>query len=461
MKTRFLPRFLFAGALFAVVTSLQAQIVEFRAVINGSQETPANPSTAVGSAVLLYNVATNTFDLTLTINSFANTITASHIHEGPIGVAGGIVTNFGSESVYTRSGNTITGTFRGVTHGGTKLTLLQNGAYLNFHTAAFPGGEVRGQLIAQPKRLIANMTVAQEQAAFPATPITSNAGGGAVMVYDPGTNRINLRISLYNWTNTMTASHYHEAAVGVSGPVVTNLGAGTVANYTISGTNVTGTFLNLAYTGDPIKLLTGGAYLNFHSNIYGTGETRGQVVASDEVLSSRMGVLSTRGFVGTGNQVLIAGLNIPGPEPMRVLITAKGPSLTAFGVTGALTDPRLTLHDGAGRQIAENDNYATGTSSAEIISLGSAPTSAAEAAIVAILPPGNYTAVVSGVAGATGIALVEAIDMRSSFTLGSGLAFAAPVKINSSDLNRPSPLKSARPAPEFCVAPLATVATSR
>lgn len=459
MKTRFPLRFLFAGALLAVATSLQAQIVEFRATINGAQETPANASAAAGSAVLLYNVTTNTFDLTLTINNFANTITASHIHEGAVGVAGSVVTNFGSESVYTRSGNTITATFRGVVHGGTKLTLLQNGAYLNFHTAAFPGGEVRGQLIAQPKRLIANMTVAQEQAAFPATTITSNAGGGAVMVYDPGTNRINLRISLYNWTNTLTASHYHEAAPGVSGPVVTNLGAAAV--YTISGTNVTGTFLNLAYTGDPIKLLTGGAYLNFHSNVYGSGETRGQVVASDEALSSRMGVLSTRGFVGTGNQVLIAGLNIPGPEPMRVLLTAKGPTLTALGVTGALADPRLQVFDSAGRQIAENDNFGANPSVADITGLGGPPLNAAESALVIILPPGNYTAVVSGVGTATGIALVEAIDLRSSFTLGTGLAFAAPVKINSSDLARPSPLRSQAATPEFCVVPIAAVAMKR
>lgn len=411
--------------------------------------------------MLLYNVATNTFDLTLTINNFANTITASHIHEGPVGVAGSVVTNFGSESVYTRSGNTITATFRGVTHGGTKLTLLQNGAYLNFHTSAFPGGEVRGQLIAQPKRLVASMNVAQEQAAFPAITITGNATGGAVMTYDPGTNKINLRLSLYNFTNTLTNSHFHVGAPGVSGPVTTGLGAGTVAAYSSVGGTISGTFLNLTYVGDPIALLTGGTYLNFHSNIFAGGECRGQVLPSDEVLSSRMGVLSTRGFVGTGNQVLIAGLNIPGPEPMRVLITARGPSLAAFGVTGALADPRLTLHDGVGRQIAENDNYATGNSAAEIISLGSAPTSAAEAAIVAILPPGNYTAVVSGVAGGTGIALVEAIDMRSSFTLGSGLAFAAPVKINSSDLARPAPLKTERPAPEFCLAPLATVAMRR
>jgi hypothetical protein len=461
MKTRFLVRVLFAGALFAVVSSLQAQIVEFRATINGAQETPANPSAASGSAVLLYNVATNTFDLTLTINNFANTITASHIHEGAMGVAGPVVTNFGSESVYTRSGNTITATFRGVTHGGTKLTLLQNGAYLNFHTAAFPGGEVRGQLIAQPKRLVAHMTVAQEQAAFPTTTFTSNAGGAAVMVYDPGTNRINLRISLYNWTNTLTASHYHEAAPGVSGSVVTNLGA--AAAYSVNGTNVTGTFLNLPYGGDPIKLLTGGAYLNFHSNIYPTGETRGQVLASDEALSSRLGVLSTRGFVGTGNQVLIAGLNIPGPEPMRLLLTAKGPTLTALGVTGALSDPRLSLYDSSGRLIAENDNYATPAAAAtELAAVGGSPANAAEAALIVVLPPGNYTAVVSGAGGATGIALVEAIDLRSSFSLGNGLASFEPIKIDRSESARPSPLRSQNVAtPEFCIVPIAAVAMKR
>lgn len=452
------------GALLAFVSFARAQIVEFRATINAAQENPATSSPATGSAVLLYNVVTNTFDLTVTLNNFANTMTASHIHEAAVGANGPVVTNFGGESVYTRSGNTITGNFRGVVHGGTKLTLLQNGAYLNFHTAALPAGEVRGQLIAQPKRLVASINAAQEQAAFPNTTITSNATGAAVMTYNPGTNKVNLRINLYNFTNTLTNSHFHAGAPAVSGPVTTGLGAGTVAGYAVSGGTIVGTFLDLTYVGDPIALLTGGTYLNFHSNVYAGGEIRGQVLPSDETLGSRIGVLSTRGFVGTGNQVLIAGLNIPGPEPMRLLITAKGPTLGALGVTGSLADPSLALYDSAGRSIATNDNYASNSAAAEIATLGGAPTNANESALLVVLPPGNYTAVVSGVGGTTGIALLEAVDLRSAFTLSAGQASITPLKINytaSQQAQRLSPMKSARPAPELCIAPIVAVAMQR
>lgn len=465
MKT--IPRLAwFTGALTALVVSASAQIVEFRATINAAQETPASTSAATGTAIMIYDVAGNTFDLVISINNFTNTLTASHIHEGAVGVAGPVVTNFGGEAVYTRSGSTLTATFRGVTHGGTKLTLLQNGAYVNFHSAAFPGGEVRGQLIAQPKRLVANMTVAQEQAAFPNVALTgnSNAFGSAVMTYDPGTNKVNLRISVYNFANTLTLSHYHEGAPGVSGPVVTNLGAQTVANYVRDGNMITGTFLNLTYGGDPVKLLTGGAYLNFHSNVFGSGECRGQVLASEESLTTRVANVSTRGFVGTGGQVLIAGFNITGSEPVRMLITAKGPSLTNYGVTGVLANPSLAIFDNNGRQMATNDDIGTPVAGTELATVYGAPTNTLESAVIVILPPGNYSAVVSGNGGTTGVALLEATDLRNNVTILSNRAAGAPAEDNAvlaefkrdlraaaTNLRWAAAKTTGRPEPELCV----------
>ncbi len=449
--------------------------MEFRATINAAQETPATASAATGSAIMLYDVNANTFDLIITLNNFTNTLTASHIHEGAVGVAGAVVTNFGAEAVYTRTGNTLRATFRGVTHGGTKLTLLQNGAYLNFHSAVSPAGEIRGQLIAQPKRLIANITVAQEQATTTTT-INSNAFGAAVMTYDPGTNKINLRINLYNYTNTLTNSHYHEGAPGVSGPVVTGLGAGTVSNYVANGSGFFGTFLNLTYTGDPVKLLTGGAYLNFHSNVYAGGEIRGQVLPSEELVSTRVANISTRAFVGTGSQVLIAGFSVTGSEPVRTLIDAKGPSLADFGITGALANPTLSIYDSAGRVMATNDDVGTPAVGTELAGLFGVPTNPVESALLMVLPPGNYTAIVSGVGGTTGVALVEATDMRGNSTIINTGAAGAPGSNEilaefKRDLRAAAsnPLFAAKAstAPELCVglpltkAQLAATATKR
>lgn len=410
MKRRPFPRLLPALLWFAAST-LHAQVVEFRATINADQENPATTSPAVGTAVMLYDVAENTFDLWVTLDEMANDISASHVHEAAAGANGPVVTNLGGADVYTRDGTTVTGVFRGVTHGGDPVKLLQSGAYLNFHSSAFPAGEVRGQLIAQPKRLTALIDVAQEQAAFPNNTYSSDAYGAAVMLYDVANNRLDLRISLYQFANTLTNSHFHGGPPGVSGPVVTGLGGGTATNYVRVGNWITGTFDDLAYAGDPIQLLTGGTYLNFHSNVYPGGEVRGQVLPSDEIAASRLGNLSARGAVGTGAAALIGGLHVTGPEPVRVLVTAKGPSLAGFGLTDVLANPYLRIYDRGARVIAENDDFGPVIAGSEASQFPNPP-GAMDAGMVLVLPPGVYTAAVTGVADGTGVALLEAYDVR-------------------------------------------------
>ncbi len=443
MKMRF-HSIVLAGLFGALALAGRAQVVQFNATLNAAQETTGSTSTATGSAIMLYDVSANTFDLIVTVNNFANAITASHIHEGAIGVAGSVVTGLGGESAYARNGNTLTAVFKGVTHLGTKLTLLQNGAYYNIHSAQFPGGEIRGQLIAQPKRLVANFTVAQEIAAFPTNTALANANladfGGAVMYYNVGTNRINLRLSVYNFKNVLNNSHFHEGAPGVSGGVKQNVGNSvTAAGYTNANGYIDGSF-DLPYNGDPIALLTGGAYLNFHSTTFAGGEVRGQVRASDEVPGSRVINLSTRGNVGTGPNVLIGGFSVLGPDPIRVLISAKGPSLSAYGVTGALADPFLQLFDSAGRQIAFSDNIGTVAATSELAAIPGAPSNAAECALLVVLPPGNYTAMVSGVGGTSGIALLEATDLR---IIGPASGNATQVIASLPAKGRPAPRPSA------------------
>lgn len=418
MKSNFSLSLRVALTAIALVAAAgaRAQIVELRAAINAAQEVPATASPATGTGRMFYDVARNTFDLFVTIDNFANRVTDTHTQEGVEGQTGPAQNHMGAEAVYTRNGNTISASFLNVRYPGDPLKLLRNGVYLNFHSGQFPLGEVRGQLIAQPKRLTANLTVAQEQAAFPGTAINSNAFGGAVMLFDPGRGQVSLRVNLYGFTNTLTNSHFHEGAPGFAGPVAVAIGDGSANGYSSLAPGWwTGSF-EIPYTGgDLIKLLTGGAYLNFHSNVYPNGELRGQVTASEELPSTRMINLALRGLVGSGaGQALIGGFSIAGAEPVRVLITAKGPSLTAFGVTGALSDPVLTLFDANGRQIAVNDNVGALTIAAgsELARIPGLPFNPSECMLLLVLPPGNYTAVVSGAGTATGIALLEALDLR-------------------------------------------------
>jgi hypothetical protein len=126
--------------------------------------------------------------------------------------------------------------------------------------------------------------------------------------------------------------------------------------------------------------------------------------------NGRLAQISTRGNVGTGDNVMIGGFIIPGTENKTVILRAIGPSLGALGVPGVLQNPVLELHDGSGGLIATNDDWRSDQEQ-EIIETGIPPTNDKESALVASLAPGNYTAVVSGLAGGSGIALVEVYDL--------------------------------------------------
>jgi hypothetical protein len=115
--------------------------------------------------------------------------------------------------------------------------------------------------------------------------------------------------------------------------------------------------------------------------------------------------LSTRGFVGTGDEVLIGGFVIEG-SPETVLIRAPGPSLEEFGVADPLFDPVLTLFSGQ-TAIASNDNWVDSFQADDIFDTGLAPDDDLEPAILITLDPGAYTAIVSGAEGEIGVALVE------------------------------------------------------
>jgi len=110
--------------------------------------------------------------------------------------------------------------------------------------------------------------------------------------------------------------------------------------------------------------------------------------------------------VQTGDNVMIGGFVIEGTEPKTVLIRANGPSLAAFGVQGALANPRLQLNSGQ-TVVASNDDWQSASNASAIQATGLAPTNPLESAILMTLNPGAYTAIVSGVNGGTGVGIVE------------------------------------------------------
>jgi matrixin len=132
--------------------------------------------------------------------------------------------------------------------------------------------------------------------------------------------------------------------------------------------------------------------------------------------SSHLANISTRLNVGVNDDVLIGGFILRGPVPKRMILRAIGPSLSGAGVIGAMADPSLELHDSTGATIATNDNWQTSAQASEISASGLAPRNPLESAIVAMLQPGSYTAIVRGVNNTTGIALVEGYELDSTAT---------------------------------------------
>jgi hypothetical protein len=135
-----------------------------------------------------------------------------------------------------------------------------------------------------------------------------------------------------------------------------------------------------------------------------------EVYDLDSASPAKLANLSTRGFINTGDDVMIGGFIIGGNEPAKILVRAIGPTLTDFGVQGALADPTLELHDANGSTIS-NDDWRE-TQESEIIGTTIPPNKDREPAILATLVPGNYTAVVRGKNNTTGIGLVEAYNLQ-------------------------------------------------
>ncbi len=131
--------------------------------------------------------------------------------------------------------------------------------------------------------------------------------------------------------------------------------------------------------------------------------------------SARLVNVSARNRVGTGDDILIAGFNISGPAgagPKPLLIRAVGPGLTALGVQGALVDPKLEIYDSNGAKVFENDNWNASLATVFTgVGAFSLPNASRDAALVATLPAGSYTAQVSGVGGLTGDAIIEVYEL--------------------------------------------------
>jgi hypothetical protein len=159
--------------------------------------------------------------------------------------------------------------------------------------------------------------------------------------------------------------------------------------------------------------LNPGAYTGL---VRGNGGTSGiglvEIYDLSQAVLAKMANISTRALVGTGNDVVIAGFILGNNSgTTRIVIRGLGGSLTVFGIPNALANPTLELRDNNGAVLASNDNWQDDPAqAAELTAAGLAPTDASESGIALTLGPGQYTAVLAGQGGTSGVGVIEVYD---------------------------------------------------
>ncbi len=159
--------------------------------------------------------------------------------------------------------------------------------------------------------------------------------------------------------------------------------------------------------------LAPGAYTGI---VRGNGNSSGvalvEVYDLNQGVNSKLANLSTRAFIRTGDNIVIAGFMLGGSiSDDRIVVRGIGPSLTTVGVPNALADPTLELRDSNGALMAANNDWQDDpVQMAEVAAANLSPTNSLESAIAATLPPGHYTALLAGQNNSTGIGVVEVYD---------------------------------------------------
>ncbi|MEP7250124.1 MAG: matrixin family metalloprotease [Spartobacteria bacterium] len=148
-----------------------------------------------------------------------------------------------------------------------------------------------------------------------------------------------------------------------------------------------------------------------------TGAAGGSGVALVEVYdleaaSGKLGNISTRAHIGAADDVMIGGFIISGPQTQKNVIRALGPSLGAVGVQGPLANPLLELYNSNGQLLQSNDDFSTNRDAGVIYGYGLGPTNGFESGLYFEGAPGNFTVIMRGVGGATGVGLIEVYAVK-------------------------------------------------
>ena len=301
--------------------------LNFTSYLTGDQETPVVVTNAKGTASY---TMTNAGGLrySVTVNGLSGPITASHFHLGSLKQNGPVIYNITSSF----TGNTAMGTIAGPLPDSIVAAFMTGRVYINVHTAANPGGEIRGQVsLSAGTNLIARFDGLQEVPSL----INSAKGTASITLGSVGSVGLAYSISVNGLSGPITAAHFHYGKIGEAGPVVYNITS------TFNGNNALGVWKTTGASplNDSliVALLTNNLYLNIHTAANPGGEIRAQVV-----LASGFGVNSNLNGANENPPVVTSAT---GTSEMTFTDYGLVYNITVNGLSGPITGAHF--HSGA------------------------------------------------------------------------------------------------------------------
>ena len=243
---------------------LEAQIRYLKGTLQGSQQAPANISTATGVVIVKLNTATNVAEVFGDYAGLTSAISGSHIHQAPAGANGGVIVTIANTGGTT---GTLSGT--GTITGAQTTQMLAGNTYINVHTNNNGGGEIRAQL-SPATDMQTSFFNARIQGAQQVPPNSSAATGWANILLDKTNDSVFVTGYFTGLTAIATAAHIHAEQPGSNGGVIITL---------FNSASTTGAI----HVASPIssldkgEMIFGDTYINIHTSTNPGGEIRGQI----------------------------------------------------------------------------------------------------------------------------------------------------------------------------------------
>lgn len=275
----------------------------FGGPIDGSQEVPPVVAGATGEATVVISADDSTIWYVVEYGGLSGALAAAHIHVGATGVSGGVILPLAASAspmVGTLTAADFTPSGAITTFAEAVAAIKAGNTYVNLHTAANPGGEIRGQVVAKGNAHFATLSGMQE------VPSLANGGSGSgwVVVSTDGST-VTYYVSYAGLSGAAAAAHIHLGAVGTNGGVLFPLTVGPspmVGTLTASDLTPTGSVTDMP--GAVAAIAAGGTYINVHTAANPGGEIRGQLAVT---VAPAPSVPPTSTPV-TGDQLVVASL---------------------------------------------------------------------------------------------------------------------------------------------------------